>query len=107
MPGSAYYKIAVQVSVLLSVVEECKINPSTKEIADMLNNVSMDNDEEIVSFDVKSLYTNTIPVVEVINECTILLHSGRYKKPPVSEATIKELLTVCCCNVIMLTNDGY
>ena len=37
MPGSAYFKIAIQVSEWLSVVEECKINSSTKVIADSLN----------------------------------------------------------------------
>ena len=52
----------------------------------MLNDVSIDDDEEIVSFDVKSLYTN-VPVVKAIIECTILLYSGRYKKPPVSKST--------------------
>ena len=51
MPGSAYHKIAVQVTEWLSVVDECKINSSTKSIADSLKSIKLDKDEVIVSFD--------------------------------------------------------
>ena len=37
-----------------------------------------------VSFDVSSLYTN-VPVYEAMEECTNLLYSGSYKKPPVDK----------------------
>ena len=71
MPGSAYYKIAVQVSDWLSVVEECKINSSTKETVDTLDEVHMDNDEEIISFDVKSLYQPSRLSMNVQNFCIL------------------------------------
>ena len=41
MPGSAYFKIAVQVSEWLSVVGECKINSSTKIITDKLQHMKL------------------------------------------------------------------
>ena len=106
MPGSAYYKIANQVAEWLSVVEECKINYSTKSIVDSLRDINLERDHVLVSFDVSSLYTN-VPVYEAMEECTNLLYSGSYKKPPVDKETFKELLEMCSCNVIMLTNDGY
>lgn len=53
-----------------------------------------------------SLYTN-VPVYLAMEDCTNLLYSGRYKKPPVDKGTFKELLKICICNVIMLTNDRY
>ena len=60
----------------------------------------------MVSFDVVSLYTN-VPVKEAISDCTELLFSSRYKKPPVSKETFKTLTELCTCNVLMLTHDGY
>ena len=106
MPGSAYHKISLQVADWLSVVTECKINSSTKDIADKLSEIELEQSHEIVSFDVVSLYTN-VPVNEAIDDCTELLYSGKYTKPPVDKATFKELLTICSSNVLMLTNDGY
>ena len=106
MPGSAYHKIANQVAKWLKVVEECNINTSTKLIAGSLENVHLEGDDEMVSFDVVSLYTN-VPVKEAISDCTELLFSSRYKKPPVSKETFKTLTELCTCNVLMLTHDGY
>ena len=106
MPGSAYHKIADQVAEWLKEVHECNINSSTKTIADSLKDIKLDIDDEIVSFDVSSLYTN-VPLHEAINDCTELLFSGRYKKPPVDKDTFKKLVEICSCNVLMLTHDGY
>ena len=41
MPGSPYHKIALQISKWLSVVEECKINSSTKEISDSIHDIQI------------------------------------------------------------------
>ena len=106
MPGSAYYRIAKQVADWLSVVNECQINSSTKSIADNLKNIQLEIDEEMISFDVSSLYTN-VPVTEAIEYCAELLYSNRYQKPPVSKDTIIQLTTLCSCNVLMLTHGGY
>ena len=106
MPGSVYYKIGNEVSEWLSVVTECKINSSTKEIADSLPTIELDENKELISFDVVSLYTN-VPLKEAIETCTDLLYSGRYPSPTVDRGTFKELVCLCSCDVIMLTQDGY
>ena len=90
MPGSAYHKIAKKVSKWLSVVEECKINTSTKSIVEKIADIEQPEGHELVSFDVCSLYTN-VPVQEAITVCTNLLYSGDYPKPPVSKETFTEL----------------
>ena len=59
-----------------------------------------------MSFDVSSLYTN-VPLKEAIEDCTELLYSGKYPKPPVDRQTFVELVSLCSENVIMLTQDGY
>ena len=106
MPGSVYHAIALQVAEWLKVVPECQINTSTKDIADSLDSVKLDDDEVLISFDVSSLYTN-VPLQEAIDVCTDLLYSGKHKVPPVDKDTFKELCQLCSCNVLMLTHDGY
>ena len=106
MPGSCYYNTAQQVADWLSVVDECKINSSTEQICNSIKNVKLEEDEQLVSFDVTSLYTN-VPVVEAIEVCTDLLYSGRYEKPPVSKETFKKLAMISSCDVLMLTHEGY
>lgn len=106
MPGSAYHPIAEKVTEWLSVVEECQINSSTKEIVEKLKDIKLQEDEVIISFDVVSLYTN-VPVQEAIDISTTLLYSGKYKEPPIDKESFKKLLTICVKDVIMLTNDGF
>jgi len=106
MPGSSYYKIGNQVSKWLSVVTECNINSSTQIIANQLEKIELNEDDQLISFDVTSLYTN-VPLQEAIHDCTELLYSGQYQKPSVDRETFKELVTLCSVNVLMLTNDGY
>ena len=106
MPGSVYHPIAKVVTEWLNVVPECQINTSTKKIADSLKDVKLDEDEVMVSFDVSSLYTN-VPVQEAIDVCADLLYSGDHQLPPVDKETFKELLSLCTCNVVMKTHDGF
>ena len=106
MPSSCYHKIAVQIADWLSVVDECKISSSREQISQMLKSVSLDKDEELVSFDVVSLYTN-VPVLEAIQVCADLLYSGKYEIPPVDKETFVTLAKLSSCNVLMLTHDGY
>ena len=106
MPGSAYYKIGKQVADWLSVVEECQINTSSQSISQSLKDIKLDDDEELISFDVVSLYTN-VPVDEAITRCAELLYGGRYQKPPVSKETFIKLTELCSLNVLMLTPRGY
>jgi len=106
MPGSSYYKIGKQIADWLADVEQCRINASTKSISEKLTEIQLDEDDVMISFNVSSLYTN-VPVVEAINDCANFLYGGRYKKPPVSKETFKELAMISSCNVLMLTHDGY
>ena len=66
----------------------------------------MEPDEQLISFDVTSLYTN-VPVMEAIDVCTDLLYSGKYQLPPVDKETFRTLAMMSSCNVLMLTHDGY
>ena len=106
MPGSAYFKIASKVAFWLSHVPECRINSSTKTICDSLRNVKLEEDEELVSFDVISLYTN-VPVKEAIQVAADLIFNGKNPQPPVDKETFIKLAEVASCDVIMLTHNGF
>ena len=79
----------------IAIVEEYEENEENGEL---------EEDEELVSFDVVSLYTN-VPVLESIHVCADLLFS-RYSIP-VDKETFIELAKIASCNVLMLTHDGY
>ena len=49
-----------------------------KKIADKLATIELEENEEIISFDIVSLYTN-VPVEEAIEVCTDLLYSGEHQ----------------------------
>ena len=100
MLGSAYHKVGLQVAEWLSVVPECKINCSTKTISDMLGSIHLEDDEELVSFDVSSLYTN-VPVMEAIDTCTDLLFNGEHD-PPVDRDTFQN----SCPDIFMQRLDA-
>ena len=106
MPGTAYYKIGKEVAEWLSAVPECKINSSTKTVSDKLKEIHLEEDEELISFDVVSLYTN-VPVLEAINICADLLYRTGMKTPPIDKDTFIQLATIASCNVVMSTHDGY
>ena len=106
MPGSAYHKVALKVAEWLSVVPECKINSSTKSISDTLKTVELTEDDEVVSFDVSSLYTK-VPVMEAIEICTEHLYRHEQKHPPIDRNTFIILAKIASCDVLMSTHDGY
>ena len=66
----------------------------------------MTEDEEVVSFDVSSLYTN-VPVMKAIEICTEHLHSHEQKHPPIDRNTFIILAQIASCDVLMSTHDGY
>ena len=106
MPGSSYQKIGLQVAEWLKPVPEFQINSSTKVIADSLNSIRLEEDEELVSFDVSSLYTN-VPVLEAIDVCTDLLYNGKNPAPPMDRETFKLLAQISSYDVVMSTHRGY
>ena len=59
--------------------------------------MTLDAGEVVISFDVKSLYTN-VPVKEAIQEAAERLYCGDVKTPPVDKETFIILAVYECCN---------
>ena len=68
--------------------------------------MKLEEDEELVSFDVISLYTN-VPVKEAIQVAADLIFNGKNPQPPVDKETFIKLAEVASCDVIMLTHNGF
>ena len=94
----------VSLHMYLSKLPEGMIKVATSDISDSLKDIIIRDDEEIVSFDVTSLYTN-VPVVESISVCADLLYS-EFDLPFKKDIFI-ELAMLASCKVLMLTHDGY
>ncbi len=75
MPGSAYHPIAQQVSEWLSTIPEAQISTSAKQVSDKIKSLELNEDEEMISFDVEGLYTNVL-VREAIEHAANLLYDG-------------------------------
>ena len=75
-----------------------------QKISQQLSSHTLSEEEELVSFDVSSLYTN-VPVTEAINVCADLLFSKW--KLPVDKETFIILAKIASCDVIMSTHDGF
>ena len=105
MPGSAYYKVAKKVADWLALVPQCKINTSTENVSRQLNDISLSDDETMISFDVTSLYTN-VPVKESIKVCADLLFD-QFSFDSIDKETFIVLAELACCNVIFSTHRGY
>ena len=107
MPGSAYHKVAEYVAEQLANVPECSINTSTAAICEKVREMRLGEDEELISYDVVSLYTN-VPVLEAIQVCTDMLYNlTPDKRPNIDKDTFIQLCRIASCEVVMLTHDGY
>ena len=107
MPGSAYHKVANFVAKAYSAVPNCKINASSMMISEKIREVLLEKNEELISFDVVSLYTN-VPVLEAIDVCTEMLYNlPEVDRPSIDKDTFLILAKIASCEVLMLTHDGY
>ena len=100
MSGSPCYKVAEKITDF-----SVKINNSSKQTLDNLKNISLDNNEVVIYFDVTSLYTN-VPFKEAIFDTAEKLHCGKFVLPPVYKETLIILAEFTTTNFLMFTHDG-
>ena len=91
MPGSPYYQLGTVVVYYPIVTNKLCSN---KQVVDKIKELTLDDDEVIVSFDVSSLYTN-VPVNEAIQEAANIMYSGNLPPPPVDKDTFITLVRTC------------
>merc|ERR1711867_215306 len=76
-------------------------------ISNKLKEVTLQEDEEIISYDVVSLYTN-VPVLEAIEVCTDLLFNlPMDRRPKIDKETFTVLAKIASCDVLLSTHNGF
>ena len=86
-------------------IEEAKIETSTINIKRDLMEVSLEEDEVIVSLDVKSLYT-IVPVLESVDLAADILYKSE-ELPPVDKETFKDLMRMAVTNVYFMCDGRW
>ena len=76
LPGSCYEKLTNELSKLFEDLPEAQIECSTQKIKEEISKLSLEQDEILVSLDVRSLYTN-VPVDESIAQAANLIYQRK------------------------------
>ena len=99
LPGSCYEPLTNELAKWFEKLPEAQIETSSSKIKAEITAATLD-DDEVMSLDVKSLYTN-VPVEESIELAADLVYS-RDVVPDFSRATFVELLKLAVQNVHIL-----
>ena len=103
--GTATYKLSKHLAQLLSPLTKSEYSvDSTKHFIDQLRDLSISSDEELVSFDVSSLFTN-VPLDETINIILDRIYVRKEIDTKIKRKDMKKLLDLCTKNV-HFTFDG-
>ena len=78
---------------------DANINTKVKDVQTALSALHLEDDEEIVSLDVESLFTN-VPVHETISFAADLLYSDENYTPDIDKETFVTLLKMVSVNVM-------
>ena len=102
LPGSCYEKLTNELAKLFEDLSEAQIECSTQQIKEAISEPTLENDEILVSLDVKSLYTN-VPVDASIAQAA----NSTYERqvPAFNKNTFIQLMGLAVKNVIF-QSDG-
>ena len=89
----------------LDNIDGANIETNTKEARETIENIALDPDENIISLDVKSLYTN-VPLKEAIEIVFQKLYSQE-SPPEIHRAIMKRLLNMAVSKVYFKCNDSW
>ena len=106
MPGSVYDRLGQALAQLVSKLPQAQIACDTKRVANRLRKTELDENEQFVSLDVSSLFTN-VPLRETVKLAVELLHQSGALDGHFSKETAEHLMLLACENVHILTPEGY
>ena len=90
LEGSCYQSLTRVLFSYCKDIDEGRIQTSSQKLKEELMGTTLEDDECLISLDVKSLYTN-VPVDEAIELATKLAYDGL--EPPPFEGSFSEALT--------------
>ena len=105
LPGSCYDNLNKGLAGLFCHNPSANIETSTAKTMAILRETHLEDEEEIFSLDVKSLYTN-VPVHEAIDLACDTLFTGD-KTPPISRTTCHKLMELSNTNVWFMSGEDW
>ena len=103
IPGICYHKLNKFLTPFFQKIEGANIETYTNDSRRTLEQIKLEKDEQILSLDVKILYTN-VPVKEAIDIALRSLYASDYK-PDIPKTTVKRLLELAVTNVHFKCNE--
>ena len=97
LPGSSYENLHKMLAKFFDSIDGANKETNTKEAREAIENIALDPDEAIISFDVKSLYTN-VPLKEAIKIALQKLYNQE-SPPEIQRATMKKPLNMAVSKV--------
>ena len=97
LPGSSYDILNKTLAKYFDEIEGANIETNTQMAREILEKTELDSDESIISFDVKSLYTN-VPLKEAVEIAPRRLYE-QVNPPETSRKTMKKLLNLAVSKV--------
>ena len=92
MPGSFYYKLNKVLAKIFEKIEGTNIETNSLDVREILESITLEPDEKMISLDVKSLYTN-VPLKEAKDIALRKLHE-QDEPPSIAKKTMKILLNM-------------
>ena len=105
LPGSLYESVNKTFANFLNNIDGANIETNTKYAREMIENIALNQDETVISLDVKSLYINVL-LKEVIEIALQKLYS-QLSPPENQRATMKKLLNMAVSKVYFKCNDSW
>ena len=78
---------------------------STKDFIEKIKNVKVPDGQQLISFDVKSLFTN-VPLQKTIDIILKRIYENKEINPSISKKDMKDMLVLCTKNVHFSMNGG-
>ena len=105
LPGSSYYNLNKVLSKFFEKIEGANIETNSLDAREILESTNLEPNENLISLDAKSLYTN-VPLKEAIDIALRKLYE-QDEPPSIARKTMKRLLNMAVSRVHFKCNETW
>ena len=105
LPGSSYYNLNKVLAEFFEKIEGANIETNSLDAREILESTNLEPNENLISLDVKSLYTN-VPLKEAIDIALRKLYE-QDEPPSIARKTMKRLLNMAVSQVHFKCNETW
>ena len=105
LPGSSYYNLNKVLAKFFEKIERANIETNSLDAREILESISLEPKENLISLDMKSLYAN-VPLKEAMHIALRKLHE-QDEPPSIARKTMKRLLNMAISQVHFKCNETW